>query len=244
MKKNWLERTELLIKENNLEKLKNANILVVGLGGVGSFAAEFLARAGIGKMTIVDGDSVDLSNINRQLPALHSTVGKLKTEIMFERLRDINPDLELQKRDEFLNPENMEEILDSQEFNYVLDCIDSVSPKIALIKAARRKKIKIVSCMGAGGKIDPSKVMVRDISKTHNCFLAKQVRKRLKKEGINKGFRCVFSNEIQNEESLKMTDGSNFKKSFYGTISFIPAIFGLYAAAEAVNYLLQKSKEK
>ncbi|WP_234109712.1 MULTISPECIES: tRNA threonylcarbamoyladenosine dehydratase [Chryseobacterium] len=244
MKKNWLERTELLIKENNLEKLKNANILVVGLGGVGSFAAEFLARAGIGKMTIVDGDSVDLSNINRQLPALHSTVGKLKTEIMFERLRDINPDLELQKRDEFLNPENMEEILDSQKFNYVLDCIDSVSPKIALIKAARRKKIKIVSCMGAGGKIDPSKVMVRDISKTHNCFLAKQVRKRLKKEGINKGFRCVFSNEIQNEESLKMTDGSNFKKSFYGTISFIPAIFGLYAAAEAVNYLLQKSKEK
>lgn len=244
MKKNWLERTELLIKENNLEKLRNSNVLVVGLGGVGSFAAEFLARAGIGKMTIVDGDAVDLSNINRQLPALHSTVGKLKTEIMSDRLLDINPDLELQKLDEFLNPENMEEILNSQKFDYVLDCIDSVSPKIALIKAARRKKIKIVSCMGAGGKIDPSKVMVRDISKTHNCFLAKQVRKRLKKEGINKGFRCVFSNEIQNEESLKMTDGSNFKKSFYGTISYIPAIFGLYAAAEVVNYLISKLQEK
>ncbi|KMQ72036.1 tRNA threonylcarbamoyladenosine dehydratase [Chryseobacterium koreense] len=244
MKKNWLERTELLIKENNLEKLRNSNVLVVGLGGVGSFAAEFLARAGIGKMTIVDGDAVDLSNINRQLPALHSTVGKLKTEIMSDRLLDINPDLELQKLDEFLNPENMEEILNSQKFDYVLDCIDSVSPKIALIKAARRKKIKIVSCMGAGGKIDPSKVMVRDISKTHNCFLAKQVRKRLKKEGINKGFRCVFSNEIQNEESLKMTDGSNFKKSFYGTISYIPAVFGLYAAAEVVNYLISKLQEK
>lgn len=244
MKKNWLERTELLIKENNLEKLRNSNVLVVGLGGVGSFAAEFLARAGIGKMTIVDGDAVDLSNINRQLPALHSTVGKLKTEIMSDRLLDINPDLELQKLDEFLNPENMEEILNSQKFDYVLDSIDSVSPKIALIKAARRKKIKIVSCMGAGGKIDPSKVMVRDISKTHNCFLAKQVRKRLKKEGINKGFRCVFSNEIQNEESLKMTDGSNFKKSFYGTISYIPAIFGLYAAAEVVNYLISKLQEK
>ncbi|WP_304343743.1 tRNA threonylcarbamoyladenosine dehydratase [Chryseobacterium koreense] len=244
MKKNWLERTELLIKENNLEKLRNSNVLVVGLGGVGSFAAEFLARAGIGKMTIVDGDAVDLSNINRQLPALHSTVGKLKTEIMSDRLLDINPDLELQKLDEFLNPENMEEILNSQKFDYVLDCIDSVSPKIALIKAARRKKIKIISCMGAGGKIDPSKVMVRDISKTHNCFLAKQVRKRLKKEGINKGFRCVFSNEIQNEESLKMTDGSNFKKSFYGTISYIPAIFGLYAAAEVVNYLISKLQEK
>ena len=242
MKKNWLERTELLIKETNLEKLKNANVLVIGLGGVGSFAAEFLARAGVGKMTIVDGDVVDITNINRQLPALHSTIGKLKAEIVGERLLDINPELQLIKINEFLNPENMEDILDSQKFDYVLDCIDSVTPKITLIKSARRKKIKIVSCMGAGGKIDPAKVMVRDLSKTHNCYLAKQVRKRLKKEKINKGVRCVFSNEIQNEESLKMTDGSNFKRSFYGTISFIPAIFGLYAAAEVINYLMKKSE--
>ena len=182
MKKNWLERTELLIKETNLEKLKNANVLVIGLGGVGSFAAEFLARAGVGKMTIVDGDVVDITNINRQLPALHSTIGKLKAEIVGERLLDINPELQLIKINEFLNPENMEDILDSQKFDYVLDCIDSVTPKITLIKSARRKKIKIVSCMGAGGKIDPAKVMVRDLSKTHNCYLAKQVRKRLKKE--------------------------------------------------------------
>ena len=243
MKKNWLERTELLIKETNLEKLKNANVLVIGLGGVGSFAAEFLARAGVGKMTIVDGDVVDITNINRQLPALHSTIGKLKAEIVGERLLDINPELQLTKFNEFLNPENMEGILDSQKFDYVLDCIDSVTPKITLIKYARRKKIKIVSCMGAGGKIDPAKVMVRDLSKTHNCYLAKQVRKRLKKEKINKGVRCVFSNEIQNEESLRMTDGTNFKRSFYGTISFIPAIFGLYAAAEVINYLIKKLED-
>lgn len=242
MQKNWLERTELLIKENGIEKLQNANLLVIGLGGVGSFAAEFLARAGVGKMTIVDGDTVDITNINRQLPALHSTLGKSKVDVVAERLLDINPALKLFKINEFLSPERMEEVIDSQKFNYILDCIDSVTPKITLLKMAKRKKVKIVSCMGAGGKVDPSKVMVRDISKTHNCFLARQVRKRLKKEHVNKGIRCVFSNEIQSEESLKMTDGANYKRSFYGTISYIPAIFGLYAAAEVIAYLTKDSK--
>ncbi len=239
MEKNWLERTELLIKEKGARKLLESNVLVIGLGGVGSFAAEFLARAGVGKMTIVDGDTVDITNINRQLPALHSTIGLSKADLMNTRLLDINPQLKLTQVSRFLEPEDMTEILEAEKFDYVLDCIDSVTPKITLIKAARRKKIKVVSCMGAGGKSDPSKVMVRDISKTHNCFLAKQVRKRLKKEGINKGIRCVFSNEIQQEDSLKLTDGTNYKKSFYGTISYIPAMFGLYAAAEVINHLLQ-----
>ncbi len=240
MSQKWLERTELLIKNNGAEKLQNANILVVGLGGVGSFAAEFLARAGIGSMTIVDGDIVDITNINRQLPALHSTIGKHKVEIVAERLLDINPELNLRSENQFLNPDDMEEILDSEKYDYVLDCIDSVTPKLTLIKAAKKRKIKIISSMGAGGKTDPSKVLVRDISKTNNCFLAKQIRKRLKKEKINKGFRCVFSTELQREDSLKMTDGSNFKRSFYGTISYIPAIFGLYAAAEVINSILKK----
>lgn len=239
MEKNWLERTELLIKEEGIQKLRNANLLIVGLGGVGSFAAEFLARAGVGKLTIVDGDEVDLTNINRQLPALHSTLGQSKVELVAQRLLDINPDIELIKINEFLNPERMEEVIDSQKFNYILDCIDSVTPKVTLLLMARRRKIKVVSCMGAGGKIDPAKVMVRDISKTYNCFLAKQVRKRLKTEKIDKGIRCVFSNEIQKEESLKMTDGSNYKRSFYGTISYIPALFGLYAASEVINYLIK-----
>ena len=244
MSTDWLQRSELLIKNEGIEKLKNANILVVGLGGVGSFAAEFLARAGVGNLTIVDGDTVDITNVNRQLPALHSTVGKNKVEVVAERILDINPEVQLIPINEFLSPERMDEMLENNKFDYVLDCIDSVSPKLALIKACRRRKIKIVSSMGAGGKMDPSKVMVRDLSKTNNCYLAKQIRKRLKKEGITKGFRCVFSTEIQNEDSLKLTDGSNFKKSFYGTISYMPALFGLNAAAEVINYLVKSQKKE
>ena len=241
MNKNWLERTELLVKEEGIQKLQNANLLIIGLGGVGSFAAEFLGRAGVGKMTIADGDTVDITNINRQLPALHSTVGKMKTELVAERLMDINPELQLTIISTFLNPENMDETLDGQNFDYILDCIDSVSPKISLIKAAKKRKIKVISCMGAGGKKDPSKVLVRDLSKTNNCYLAKQIRKRLKKESnIVKGVKCVFSSELQDEKSLKLTDGTNYKRSFYGTNSYIPALFGLYAAAEVINYLIKK----
>ena len=244
MQKEWLERTELLIKEAGIERLQNANILIVGLGGVGSFAAEFLVRSGLGNLTIVDGDTVDITNINRQLPALNSTIGKNKTDVVAERILDINPEINLKKINEFLEPERMEELLTQEKFDYVLDCIDSLSPKLALIITCKRKKIKLVSAMGAGGKTDPSKVMVRDISKTNNCFLAKQIRKKLKKEQIHKGFRCVFSTEIQDENSLKMTDGSNYKKSFYGTISYMPAIFGLYAAAEVIRFLLKKEQNE
>lgn len=244
MQSEWLQRTELLVKEEGIERLQNANILIVGLGGVGSFAAEFLVRSGIGNLTIVDGDIVDITNINRQLPALNSTIGKNKTDVVAERILDINPKLNLKKINEFLEPERMEELLTQEKFDYVLDCIDSLSPKLALIITCKRKKIKLVSAMGAGGKTDPSKVMVRDISKTNNCFLAKQIRKKLKKEQIHKGFRCVFSTEIQDENSLKMTDGSNYKKSFYGTISYMPAIFGLYAAAEVIRFLLKKEQNE
>jgi len=244
MQSEWLQRTELLVKEEGIERLQSANILIVGLGGVGSFAAEFLVRSGIGNLTIVDGDTVDITNINRQLPALNSTIGKNKTDVVAERILDINPKINLKKINEFLEPERMEEILTQEKFDYVLDCIDSLSPKLALIITCKRKKIKLISAMGAGGKTDPSKVMVRDISKTNNCFLAKQIRKKLKKEQIHKGFRCVFSTEIQDENSLKMTDGSNYKKSFYGTISYMPAIFGLYAAAEVIRFLLKKEQNE
>ena len=244
MQSEWLQRTELLVKEEGIERLQSANILIVGLGGVGSFAAEFLVRSGIGNLTIADGDTVDITNINRQLPALNSTIGKNKADVVAERILDINPEINLKKINEFLEPERMEEILTQEKFDYVLDCIDSLSPKLALIITCKRKKIKLVSAMGAGGKTDPSKVMVRDISKTNNCFLAKQIRKKLKKEQIHKGFRCVFSTEIQDENSLKMTDGSNYKKSFYGTISYMPAIFGLYAAAEVIRFLLKKEQNE
>jgi tRNA A37 threonylcarbamoyladenosine dehydratase len=234
----WTERAELLFKAEGLNKLRNANILVVGLGGVGSFAAEFLARAGVGKMTIVDGDIVDITNINRQLPALHSTVGEPKVTIVGDRLMDINPELQLTRVREFLSPERAFEIV-SDEYDYVLDCIDSVTPKLNLIIGAKRKRVKLISSMGAGGKMEAAKVKVADISKTINCKFARTIRKRLKKEKINK-VKVVFSSEIQDESSLKMTDGSNFKKSFYGTNSYMPGLFGLYAAETVIRYLLKK----
>ncbi|WP_396188496.1 ThiF family adenylyltransferase [Flavobacterium sp.] len=235
----WQERAELLFKPEGLEKLRNAKVLVVGLGGVGSFAAEFLARAGVGNMTIVDGDIVDITNINRQLPALHSTVGQPKVKIVGDRLLDINPELNLIRVEEFLSPERAQEIV-SPDFDYVLDCIDSITPKLNLIIAAKRKKVKVISNMGAGGKFLSQKIVVRDISKTEVCPLAKNIRKRLKKEGISSGVKAVYSLEHPDETSLKTTDGTNFKKSFYGTNSWMPALFGLHAAETVVKELLRK----
>lgn len=235
----WTERAELLFKKEGLDKLKNSHVLVVGMGGVGSFAAEFIARAGVGKMTIVDGDVVDITNINRQLPALHSTVGKPKVDIVGDRLMDINPKLELIKLKEFLSPERAYELV-TKEYDYVMDCIDSITPKLNLIMSAKRQKVKIISNMGAGGKFEAAKVKVADIGKTEYCPLAKTIRKRLRKEGISGGVKVVFSSERADETSLKMTDGSNFKKSFYGTNSWMPALFGLHAAETVVKYLIKK----
>lgn len=235
----WQERAELLFKEEGLQKLKNAKVLIVGVGGVGSFAAEFLVRAGIGNLTIVDGDTVDITNINRQLPALHSTVGMPKVKVVGDRLMDINPELNLVRIEEFISPERAHEIV-TADFNYVLDCIDSVTPKINLILAAKRKKVKVISAMGAGGKMIASKVVVKDIGKTTVCPLAKQIRKRLKKEGITSGVKAVFSLEMPDEDSLKLTDGTNYKKSFYGTNSWMPALFGLNAAEVVVRHIISK----
>src|SRR5690606_13605663 len=171
----WQERAELLFKSEGIEKLKNANILVVGLGGVGSFAAEFFARAGVGNLTIVDGDTVDVSNINRQLPALHSTINQTKVKIVVDRLMDINPDINLTRIEEFVTPERAPEIVTSH-YDHVLDCIDSITPKLHLIVAAKKQKVKIISNMGAGGKMQAAKVVVKDISKTDVCPLAKVIR--------------------------------------------------------------------
>lgn len=236
----WQERAALLFKDQGLHNLKNSNVLIVGVGGVGSFAAEFLARAGVGKITIVDGDVVDITNINRQLPALHSTVGMSKIDVVGNRLLDINPELELTKIQEFLSPDRAFEIV-TKDYDYVMDCIDSVTPKINLIRGAKRQRVKIISSMGAGGKMEASKVKVADISNTVNCVFAKAIRKRLKAQNINK-LKVVFSSEIQDESSLKLTDGSNYKKSFYGTNSYMPGLFGLYAAETVIRYLLKNNK--
>ncbi|UII19340.1 tRNA threonylcarbamoyladenosine dehydratase [Fulvivirga ligni] len=231
----WLERTELLIGEEALNKLKNANILVVGLGGVGSYAAETLVRAGLGKITIIDGDEVDPTNKNRQLQALDSTVGKQKAHVLKDRFLDINPDLKIQVVDAFMEPEVMNSFLRENEFDFALDCIDSFVPKMSMILTLRRMKCKFISSMGAGGKLDPSKIKVADISQTRECKFAQQLRKLLKSKGVVKRVLCVYSEEIQIKESLKLTDGSNYKKSFYGTISYMPAMFGMTMAAEVIK---------
>ena len=234
----WQERAELLFKPEGLNNLKNAHVLVVGLGGVGSFAAEFLARAGVGSLTIVDGDVVDITNVNRQLPALHSTEGLPKVHVVGDRLMDINPELNLTRVQEFLSPERAFEIVE-EKYDFVLDCIDSVTPKLNLIVGAKRKRVKIISSMGAGGKMEAAKVKVADITNTVNCMFAKTIRRRLKEYKIDK-LKVVFSSEIQDESSLKMTDGSNFKKSFYGTNSYMPGLFGLYMAETVIRYLIKK----
>ena len=233
----WLERTELLLSPMVMEKLNRTHVLIVGLGGVGSFAAEFIGRLGVGKMTIIDGDVVDPTNKNRQLVALDSTVDKPKVDVLKERLLDINPHLDLRIKNQFIEPDQTEKLLQEAKPDYVIDCIDSVTPKIYLLYAARKLKIKAISCMGAGGVVNPLQVTASDISKTKNCKLARQIRKRLKKKGINKGIRAIYSPEDARKSSLKMTDNTNYKKSFYGTVSFMPAQFGLIAAYEVLRHI-------
>ena len=239
MNLDWLERTELLIGKEQLVKLSQTNVLVVGLGGVGSFAAEFICRAGIGKMTIIDGDTVDPTNKNRQLPALNSTIGLSKASVMANRFLDINPDLNLRVIDKFQQPEDNINLINGESFDYVMDCIDSVSPKIYLIKTCFDMKQRFISSMGAGGKLDASTVKVGDISKSYNCPFARTIRKRLKKHNIRKGFKVVFNHGELLKDSMKLTDGSNYKKSFYGTISYMPALFGLRMAAEVIQDLTE-----
>jgi tRNA A37 threonylcarbamoyladenosine dehydratase len=237
----WLERSELLIGKQNIDKLKNAHVLVVGLGGIGSFAAEFIARAGVGTMTIIDGDVFDPTNKNRQLTALNSTIGKSKAQVLAERIIDINPEIKLHVLDEFVLPERVWKILDEYSPDYVMDCIDSVSPKLEWITACKRLKIKIITHLGAGGKKDPSKVQVTNLENVFNCKLGAHIKKRMRsKEMSFRGITAVYSSEIQDKNSLKMTNGLNFKKSYYGTISYMPALFGLVGAAEVIDYLTNK----
>lgn len=234
----WLQRTELLIGAEALEKLRKINVLIIGLGGVGSFAAEFLVRAGVGKLTIADGDTVDLTNVNRQLPALHSTVGQSKAALMGARLKDINPELELTVKESFYTPEFVKTLV-LKEFDYVFDCIDSIQPKQYLIVACKQQDVRVISSMGAGGRLDPSLVQVADISQTFNCPFAQQVRKGLKRKGVRRGVTVVFSSEPVDRATCMMTDGTRFKKSFYGTISYLPALFGLHMASVVVREVVE-----
>ncbi len=235
----WSERTAPLLGEEKLRMLRDARVLVVGLGGVGAYAAEMIARAGVGRMTIADADTVSPSNINRQLIALHSTVGRSKTELMAERLLDINPDLELRAVDRFIKDDETYALLDSARFDYVVDAIDTLSPKLALIKGALDRGIPLVSSMGAGAKTDPTRMEIADISKTHHCPLAHMLRKRLHKLGIRSGFRAVFSAEPVREGAVVLCEEQN-KKSNMGTISYIPALFGIGCASVVIRDLAKE----
>ena len=239
MTPDWLERTELLFGAEKLAALRRAHVLVVGLGGVGAYAAEMIARAGVGRLTIADADTVNLSNINRQLVALHSTVGRPKAEILAARLKDINPEIELTVVNKYIRDEGTWELLDAAKYDYVVDAIDTLSPKAALIKGTLDRGIPLVSSMGAGAKTDPTKVEIKDIRDSHHCPLAHMLRKRLHKWGIHTGFHAVFSPEPIRPGSMILCDETN-KKSNVGTVSYMPAVFGCACASVVIRGLVNE----
>lgn len=237
---NWTQRTEQMLGNSAVLKLKQASVLIVGLGGVGGMAAEMICRAGVGSLTIVDRDTVSVTNLNRQIVALHSTLGRPKAEVLAERLLQIHPELKLTVINDWLDEENTAKILDAGKFDFVVDAIDTLSPKVFLIKTSMEKGIPVVSSMGSGGKTDPTKVLLGDISETNYCPLARAVRQRLSKLGIKKGLTVVFSTEVTERKSIMPTEGEKYKKSTTGTISYLPAVFGCFLASYVIREIVKK----
>ena len=234
---NWKQRTELLLGEDKMARLQSAHVLVVGLGGVGAYAAEMICRAGVGRMTIVDADTVQITNLNRQLPAMHSTLGMFKADVLEARFKDINPDLELKVLPVFLKDENIPDLLDADEYDFIVDAIDTLSPKCYLIYHALQRRIKIVSSMGAGAKSDITQVRFADLWDTYHCGLSKAVRKRLQKMGVKRKVPVVFSTEQADPKAVLLTDDEMNKKSTCGTVSYVPAVFGCYLAEYVIKRL-------
>ncbi|MBE6283613.1 MAG: tRNA threonylcarbamoyladenosine dehydratase [Mediterranea massiliensis] len=232
----WKQRTTLLMGQEKMDRLAKAHVLVVGVGGVGAYAAEMLCRAGIGHLTLVDADVVQPTNINRQLPALHSTIGYSKVEVLAKRFRDINPEVTLTVLPTFLKDEAIPELLDAAHYDFVVDAIDTLSPKCHLISESMKRRIKIVSSMGAGAKSDVTQIRYADIWGTYHCGLSKAVRKRLQKMGIKRKLPVVFSTEQADANAVILTDEEN-KKSTTGTISYLPAVFGCYLAQYVIKHL-------
>lgn len=233
----WKQRTRLLLGEEKSERLRQAHVLVVGVGGVGAYAAEMLCRAGVGRLTLVDADTVQPTNINRQLPALHSTLGQPKVEVLAARFRDINLEVELTVLPVFLKDENIPQLLDAARYDFVVDAIDTLAPKCYLIAEALRRRIKIVSSMGAGAKSDITQIRFADIWDTYHCGLSKAVRKRLQKMGIRHKLPVVFSTEQADPKAVLLTDDEQNKKSTCGTVSYMPAVFGCYLAEYVIRRL-------
>ncbi len=235
-------RTEIMFGAEGMAGLRSAHVLVVGCGGVGGAVLEMLARAGIGRLTLVDADCVQSSNINRQLIASSSTVGQLKVDVWRRRLLDINPELPVMTCAEFLEEENTERLLNAQHYDFVVDAIDTVSPKVFLLSQCVLRKIPVISSMGSGGKFDPSKIRLADISKTEYCPLAKVVRTRLAAMGIRHGIPCVFSTEPADKRFVVPADGEKYKKSTTGTVSYMPNMFGCWIASYVIRELAGKNK--
>lgn len=233
----WKQRTQLLLGDEKMGRLQRAHVLVVGLGGVGAYVAEMICRAGVGRMTIVDADTVQPTNINRQLPALHTTIGRQKAEVLEARFKDINPELELRVLPVYLKDENIPELLDAATYDFVVDAIDTLAPKCHLIAEAMKRHIKIVSSMGAGAKSDITQVRFADIWDTYHCGLSKAVRKRLQKMGIKRKLPVVFSTEQADPKAVLLTEDEMNKKSTCGTVSYMPAVFGCYLAEYVIKRL-------
>jgi tRNA A37 threonylcarbamoyladenosine dehydratase len=241
---NWQSRTQLLIGEEALVRLSSVHVLVVGLGGVGAYVAEMLCRSGVGELTLVDGDVFTETNLNRQLPALRTTLGKPKTEVLAERLLSINPNVKLHLHSVFLRDELTTELLQKCRYDFVVDAIDTLSPKVFLLYHALQNGLRVVSSMGSAGKMDPSQVKIADISKSEYCRLAKMVRKRLHKLGVKRGITVVYSTETLVDSAVVLTkDEEPNKNSTVGTISYMPAVFGCFLASFVIRELIKSEKE-
>jgi tRNA A37 threonylcarbamoyladenosine dehydratase len=233
----WLSRSELLIGKENIEKLARAHVLVAGLGGVGGYAAEHLCRAGIGELTLIDGDDVSVTNLNRQLIALRSNLGKPKAQLFAERLRDINSEIRLNIVGEYLKEHRFAAILE-QQFDFVVDAIDTLTPKVTLLAETVKKGYPVVSSMGSGGKLFPERIEICDISETNHCKFAYIVRKYLHRQGVFKGITAVYSPEPVSKKAIREVIGEENKRSVVGTISYMPPVFGCFCASVVIRHLI------
>ena len=235
----WISRTALLLGEDTCKMLADKHVMIVGVGGVGAYAAEMVARAGVGTLTVIDADTVKASNINRQLLALSDNIGQEKATLMQDRLLRICPTLQINALSLFIDPDNVATVLQQYQPDFVIDAIDSIAPKTALITYCIEQKIPIISSMGAGGRLDPTALRYADISQTNYCSLARTMRSRLKANGIYKGLPVVYSIEPANKQAVIKVDDERNKCTTVGTISYIPALFGCYLAAYCIKQLTQ-----
>lgn len=233
------ERTHIIVGDHGLEKLRNAHILLAGLGGVGSYAAEAFARMGIGRLTLVDHDVVSGSNMNRQLPALRSTIGEKKSQVMAARIRDINPECALTLIEHMITSKNMVQTVGAHRYDYVVDCIDSMNCKVALIVAARECGLNVASSLGAGGKLDPTRICVGDIMDSQVCRFAAMIRPRLRRRGVGRGVLAVWSTEKPHPPLAPQPVSQGRARAVNGTVSYMPALFGLTLAGSVIKRLLE-----